>query len=73
VRPLRLVALRALDERGALYRQVGAALALAGVGVSSLWESHEQPIIRRIRAWDGASVVRCGSIISASGRFVSME
>src|SRR6202035_5356981 len=45
VRPLRLVALRALDQRGALYRQVGAALALAGVGVSGLGESHEQPII----------------------------
>ena len=46
MRPLRLVALRAFDERGALYRQVGAALALPGMGISSLWKSHEQPIIR---------------------------
>src|SRR3989454_6739541 len=46
VRPLGLVALRALDELHALYRQVGAAIALAGMGVPGLWESHEQPIIR---------------------------
>jgi hypothetical protein len=25
---------------------VGAALALAGMGVPGLWKSHEQPIIR---------------------------
>jgi hypothetical protein len=37
VRSLRLMALRALDERGALYRQMGAALALAGMSVSGLW------------------------------------
>src|SRR5438270_911301 len=46
VRPLRLVALRALGELRTLYRQVGTALALAGMGISGLWESHEQPIIR---------------------------
>jgi len=40
------VALRALDQLDALYREMGAALALAGVGVPGLWESHEQPIIR---------------------------
>src|ERR1700694_865717 len=34
VRPLRLVALRALDELRTLYRQVGAALALAGMGIA---------------------------------------
>ena len=49
VRLLRLVALRALDELHALYRQVGAALPLAGVGVPGLWKSHGQPIIRRGR------------------------
>jgi hypothetical protein len=37
VRPLRLVALRTLDQGGALYRQMGAALALAGMSVSGLW------------------------------------
>jgi hypothetical protein len=52
MRPLRLVALRTLDQRGALYRQVGTALALAGMGVSGLWESHEQPIIRSAAADD---------------------
>src|ERR1700686_2005078 len=52
VRPLRLVALRALDEGSTLYRQVGAALALAGMGVSGLRESHEQPIIRSAAADD---------------------
>ena len=46
VRPLRLVALRALDELGALYRQVSTALALAGMGVPGLWKGHGQPIIR---------------------------
>ena len=46
MRPLRLVALRALHQRCALYRQVGAALALPGMGVSGLWESHGRPIIR---------------------------
>src|ERR1700716_2239986 len=46
VRPLRLGGLRALDERGAPYRQVSAALALTGVGVAGLWKSHGQPIIR---------------------------
>ena len=46
VRALRLVALRTLDELDTLYRQVGAAIALAGMGVSGLGESHEQPIIR---------------------------
>lgn len=46
VRSLGLVALRALDELNTLYRQVGTALALAGMGVPGLWKSHEQPIIR---------------------------
>jgi hypothetical protein len=46
VRALRLVALRTLDELDTLYRQVGAAIALAGMGVSRLGKSHEQPIIR---------------------------
>src|SRR5437660_2461887 len=45
VRPLRLVALRALDELRALDRQVGAALTLAGMGVTSLWKGHERSII----------------------------
>jgi hypothetical protein len=50
VRPLRLVALRALDELHALQRQVGAALTLAGMRIAGLWESHEQPIISGPRA-----------------------
>src|SRR3981081_2770228 len=37
VRARLLVPLRALDELRALYRQVGAALALAGMGITSLW------------------------------------
>ena len=49
VRPPRLVALGALDNRRALHRQVGAALALTGMGVTGLWQSHEQPIIRATR------------------------
>jgi len=56
VRPLRLVALRALDELDALYRQVGAALALSGVGVAGLWKSHGQPIIRSRSTGPGFNV-----------------
>jgi len=48
VRPPRLVALRALDHCRAFYRQVGAAFALTGMGVTGLWKSHEQPIIRAV-------------------------
>lgn len=42
VRPLGLVALRALDQAWALHRQVGAALTLAGMGISGLWKGHER-------------------------------
>ena len=45
MRPLRLVALRTLDEPRESQRQVGAALTLAGMSIAGLWESHEQPII----------------------------
>src|SRR2546425_8424424 len=40
VRPLGLMALRAFDELWALYRQMGATLALAGMGITGLWKSH---------------------------------
>jgi hypothetical protein len=50
------VALRALDELDALYRQVGAALALSGVGVAGLWKSHGQPIIRSRSTGPGFNV-----------------
>ena len=50
VRPPGLVALGAVDQLRALYRQVGATLALAGMSVAGLWKSHEQPIISGLDA-----------------------
>src|SRR2546423_8915530 len=65
VRPLGLVALRAFDELHPLYRQVGPTLALAGMGITGLWKSHGQPIIRSERgghAADAASWSATGSV-----------
>src|SRR5947209_5504366 len=49
VRPLRLVALRTLDELWSLQRQLSTSLTLAGMGISRLRQSHRQQIIARLR------------------------
>ena len=55
VRPFRLMALRALDQLETLDRQVGTSLALAGMGITSLWKGHERSIIRPVQRSTGGA------------------
>ena len=67
VRSLGLMALRAFDELRALYRQVGATFTLAGMRISGLGKSHEQPIIRSERGSHAAEAASWRATESATG------